>query len=127
LIRAIGPLRRIDSGAAQGLNAAVIGSLFETDAGEVADRIVEVGGVVLAHGLDRDGAGQLTRDRAAHSIGDGEQVGACVAAVLVTVADQANVGTSGIAESERHRRYFLSSRTVLPTRKGVPNPTGVGP
>jgi peptidyl-prolyl cis-trans isomerase D len=43
-VRAIGPLRRIDSGAAEGVNGAVIGSLFTTDAGEVAGEVVEVGG-----------------------------------------------------------------------------------
>ena len=42
-IRNIQPIRRIDSGAQQGLNPEVIGALFDTEPGHVANRVVPVG------------------------------------------------------------------------------------
>ena len=43
-VRTIGPLRRIDPGTSQGVDRAVVAALFDTRPGEVADRVVEVGG-----------------------------------------------------------------------------------
>src|SRR5690606_4492904 len=93
---------------------------------ELRQRVGEARAVKLSDRVDRDRAGQFARDGASHAVGDRQQVRAGVPGVLVAIADKTDVGACGVAECQRHR-YFLSSRTVLPTRTWVPIPTGVGP
>ena len=98
------------------------------DLEQVAARLV-----LVEHGErgDRDRAGDLARGCAAHAVGDDEQAGTGVAAVLVAVTEQADVGAGGVAQGQRHgapaRVHLRSSITVLPMRIGCPSGTVMAP
>ena len=68
----------------------------------------------------------------AHPVGDDEQVLAGVPGVLVVLADPPDVGQGGVAQAQGvigrggHRRYFLSSKVVLPIRIWEPSCSVVG-
>ena len=80
-------------------------------------------GVQRRERRDRDRAGDLAGRVPAHAVGDGEQVRARVRGVLVTFAQQADVGPDRVPECNRHLR---NSKTVLPMRTGTPGGTGIG-
>ena len=62
--------------------------------------------------------------RAAHAVGDEQQVRPRVAGVLVIGASEANVGASGVMPCEE--RHWVSSNVVAPIRTWSPRRSGTG-
>ncbi len=64
---------------------------------------VSAGGVELAQLADGGAGGQVAAGGPAHAVADGDHPRAGVAGVLVVLADPADVGDRGVAQTERHR------------------------
>jgi len=53
--------------------------------------------------VDRHGRGQVPGGGPTHPVGDDEQVRACIAGVLVVLADQPDFGVGDVAQGQGHR------------------------
>ena len=113
-------------------------------AGEGLEQVRGRRAVEPAERLHGGAAGHVAAGRAAHAVGDDQQVLARVAGVLVVLADPADVGQRGVAQREpvatglgdgivgtvvllhRGQPYFLSSRVVFPIRTVLPSCRVVG-
>ena len=76
---------------------------------------------------DREARGDVAAGVPAHAVGDGEQVRAGVAGVLIVGAHLAGVRDGGARALEDHVsgvRYFRSSKVVAPTLIGAPTMIG---
>src|SRR5690606_13821415 len=79
---------------------------FDRGLAERSERLGVTWRVQGADGHDRGGARHVTTDRAAHAVGDGEQMRTGVAGVLVPrLRTEPDVGACGVTEREPHPAF----------------------